>query len=160
MGGRTINGFGIARPFINRTPQAWPDGASGRLNSGILGQPVRRVGGAFGGIGGGFGGGFGGGIGYSREQPPFFAMYPPVYYNDIVSRNYGVSPFATPPGVAPIEGTVAPQPVIIKNEFVPEPAPADSKKDEPKTDKKDGKSAFIGNPYFAPRVADANSGLL
>ena len=39
-----------------------------------------------------------------REQPPFFAQFPPVYYNEIVPRNYGVSPYAVPAGVMPVEG--------------------------------------------------------
>ena len=49
-----------------------------------------------------------------REQPPYFAQFPPVYYNGIVSRPYGISPFAAPAGIAPVELSV-PTPVTINN---------------------------------------------
>lgn len=46
--------------------------------------------------------GFAGGTGpynmYTQDQPPFYAMYPPVYYSRPLSRTYGFSPFAYPPG--------------------------------------------------------------
>lgn len=60
----------------------------------------------------------GGGLfrgGYAaREQPPYFALYPPVYYSHIVPRPYGISPFAAPAGIAPVELSV-PVPISIKN---------------------------------------------
>lgn len=59
-------------------------------------------------------------IGFSprEEEPPFFAKYPPVYYSHIVRRPYGISPFAAPPGIAPVELSVpAVQPVTIDNPF-------------------------------------------
>src|ERR1700742_1986740 len=47
--------------------------------------------------------GFAGGTGpynlYTQDTPPFYAMYPPVYYSRPVARTYGFSPFAYPPGV-------------------------------------------------------------
>ncbi|HTU26872.1 MAG TPA: hypothetical protein VMF30_15805 [Pirellulales bacterium] len=46
--------------------------------------------------------GFAGGTGpynlYIQDTPPFYAMYPPVYYSQPYSRSYGWSPFAYPPG--------------------------------------------------------------
>jgi len=52
---------------------------------------------AFGtGIGQSFRGGFGGGSRFTA--PPYFAQFPPVYYNGIVRRPYGISPYAAPPG--------------------------------------------------------------
>ena len=48
--------------------------------------------------------GFGRFFATPREQPPFFAQFPPVYYNEVVPRNYGVSPYAAPAGIAPVEG--------------------------------------------------------
>jgi len=69
-----------------------------------------------------FGAGFGlngGCFGHSytaREQPPFFALYPPVYYSGIVKRPYGISPFAAPAGIAPVELSV-PHAITIKNPF-------------------------------------------
>lgn len=54
-----------------------------------------------------------------REDLPYFAKFPPVYYSGIVARPYGISPYAAPPGIVPVEMTVAPppQPALIKNPF-------------------------------------------
>jgi len=55
----------------------------------------------FGGGGGGYGLGFfnyGGNTGQYFERIPYYALYPPVYYSNIVPRPYGYSPFAYPPG--------------------------------------------------------------
>jgi hypothetical protein len=36
------------------------------------------------------------------DQPPFFALYPPVYYSqDIIARPYGVSPYLLRRGIYP-----------------------------------------------------------
>ncbi len=53
------------------------------------------------------------------ERPPYFALYPPVYYSDqIVRRPMGISPFAAPPGVIPAEMTVVPaEPATIVNPY-------------------------------------------
>jgi hypothetical protein len=42
---------------------------------------------------------FGNGL-YSmyNERPPYYALFPPVYYSFPVGRPYGYSPFAYPPG--------------------------------------------------------------
>ncbi|HEV7282128.1 MAG TPA: hypothetical protein VGN57_18135 [Pirellulaceae bacterium] len=37
------------------------------------------------------------------DRVPYFALNPPVYYSHPVARPYGYSPFALPPGVAPVE---------------------------------------------------------
>jgi hypothetical protein len=59
------------------------------------------------------------------DEPPFFALYPPVYYSpDIVYRSYGVSPYAAPPGITPVEMMICPPtPVIQKNPYYSEPDP-------------------------------------
>jgi hypothetical protein len=80
---------------------------------------------AFGtGVGQAFCGGFGG----SRfAAPPYFAQHPPVYYSGIVRRPYGISPFAAPPGIEPVEirrQNYAPRPVTIKNPYFNSTAPA------------------------------------
>lgn len=63
-------------------------------------------------------GGYGRGIRiHDGKRPPYFALYPPVYYSDIVPRPYGVSPFAAPPGITPIEMTIAPEPLKVSNPF-------------------------------------------
>lgn len=73
---------------------------------------------------------FGVGLGYGqpggirfispREDLPYFAKYPPVYYGDMVRRPYGYSPYALPPGIMPVEAAViaqAHQPQTIMNPF-------------------------------------------
>ena len=65
------------------------------------------------------GGGFFRG-GTPREQAPYFAQYPPVYYSHIVPRPYGISPYAAPAGIAPVEMSVpmpAPMPITVRNPF-------------------------------------------
>ncbi|MDX1947321.1 MAG: hypothetical protein SFU86_18110 [Pirellulaceae bacterium] len=84
---------------------------------------------------GGYGGGpwsygyFGGypfssGAGYN-SPPPYFSIYPPVYYShQITARPYGASPYAWPPGFSPItvrpqqEAAAPPAPLEIINPYV------------------------------------------
>ena len=55
--------------------------------------------------------GFAGGTGpynlYIQDTPSFYSMYPPVYYSRPVSRAYGFSPFAYPPGMPTPQNTVS-----------------------------------------------------
>jgi len=51
------------------------------------------------------------------EEPPYFAKFPPVYYSHIVRRPYGISPYAAPPGIAPIEMSMPTEPLTIVNPF-------------------------------------------
>ena len=92
--------------------------------------------------------GFCGGCYTPREQPPYFAKYPPVYYSGKVSRPYGISPYAAPPGVAPVEMSV-PQPVTVKNPFFDvEVAPVSNEVEEtPLTDSNGNKVTWKPNPY-------------
>jgi hypothetical protein len=63
---------------------------------------------------------------YSRENVPYFAHNPPVYYSYPVPRPYGYSPFPYPPWILTPE-VLPPQPVIIRNPYVPQegsPTPA------------------------------------
>lgn len=50
----------------------------------------------------GYGGGYGLRMGIyglmNTEPPPYYALFPPVYYSFPVARPYGYSPFAYPPG--------------------------------------------------------------
>lgn len=50
-------------------------------------------------------------------NPPYFALHPPVYYEGIVKRPYGISPFAAPPGVLPVEMTVKVEPKTVLNPY-------------------------------------------
>ena len=93
---------------------------------------------------------FGGSFLTPREQPPYFAKFPPVYYSGIVKRPYGVSPYAVPPGITPVEMTV-PQTITIKNPFFDgEVAPvSDKEKAAPAESKKsEGKITWRPNPYM------------
>jgi len=83
--------------------------------------------------------------------PPYFAQFPPVYYNGIVSRPYGVSPYAAPPGILPVEMgvPVAPPQAIHNPYYDQEVAPVS---DKPASDNKtenttDNKTTHIVNPY-------------
>ena len=80
----------------------------------------------------GYGGGWGWQSGYGQgvfpgygPRPPYFALYPPVYYShEIVRRPVGPSPFAYPSWYTPqykmaVAGErPAPQPLAIVNPFV------------------------------------------
>lgn len=86
--------------------------------------------------------------GFQREQPPYFAKFPPVYYSHIVKRPYGVSPYAAPAGVMPVEMNYAPKSVTISNPFygkgtLPAKAPANAKQKTPKN-----KVTVISTPYM------------
>ena len=87
---------------------------------------------------------------FQREQPPYFAQFPPVYYSHIVKRPYGVSPYAAPAGIAPVEmNYVVPkiEPVTKVNPFYkPEVAPVSNEKEE--ATKKD-KFTWSANPFFS-----------
>src|SRR5262245_7092076 len=54
--------------------------------------------------------------------PPYFSVYPPVYYSsDLTARHYGASPFAWPSVSEPItyvpqaDAAPVPQPLMIEN---------------------------------------------
>jgi len=108
------------------------------------------------GIGQSFRGGFGGGSRFTA--PPYFAQFPPVYYNGIVRRPYGISPFAAPPGIVPVESTIhaeIPQPRRIHNPFVnPASAPTNLPVIKKKAEMKElnNKTTWIKNPFFVPEV--------
>lgn len=77
---------------------------------------------------GGFFGGFNQiGILDRAQAPPYFAQFPPVYYSGIVRRPYGISPFAAPPGIEPVElryQRPPAAPVTIKNPYFNPAQPA------------------------------------
>lgn len=55
-----------------------------------------------------------------REDLPYFAKFPPVYYGDMIRRPYGFSPYALPPGIEPVEQRILQQtmgPRTILNPF-------------------------------------------
>lgn len=103
--------------------------------------------------------GFGAGIcnagcngGVSRFQaPPYFAQFPPVYYNGIVRRPYGISPYAAPAGIEPVELRAVPEevkPMTIRNPYiknVPVSLPAGKGK---AADRLMNKTTWTTNPHF------------
>jgi hypothetical protein len=94
----------------------------------------------------------------NNQMPPYFAMFPPVYYRaPIQARTYGVSPFAYPPCEC---RHAAVKPEVIENPYVkPDPDAKPMPSPKPKTDAK-GKSArveplIIVNPYVTPEAPAA-----
>jgi hypothetical protein len=79
-----------------------------------------------------YGGGFGGYGGYNvytnSDRPPFYAMFPPVYYSYPVPRPYGYSPFAYPPGtmtpevLTDIASSTITNPYVVPESIKPVPA--------------------------------------
>jgi hypothetical protein len=98
-----------------------------------------------------------------REQLPYFAQYPPVYYSHIVPRPYGVSPYASPAGIVPVEMSIpaaaAPSTTTINNPFfkrnvkakLPEVTPANEPANQ-KTNTKTTLNKKIVNPHFTPAL--------
>ncbi len=92
---------------------------------------------------------FGNRIGVLRRQeaPPYFAQFPPVYYNGIVRRPYGVSPYAAPAGITPVEMQMKVEPVTVSNPYLDnEISPAS--KPKAKTKKVENKVTRITNPFI------------
>lgn len=102
---------------------------------------------------------------YPAHEIPYFSLHPPVYYNRIVPRPYGVSPYATPPMFRPVEFEVgAAEPTVIENpHFVPKDgkktdAAPKLEKDKPKgkqTSADKNKHVIIHNPYYVGDVEPA-----
>jgi hypothetical protein len=86
---------------------------------------------------------------YERDNVPYFAMYPPVYYSLPVPRTYGYSPFAYPPGTMTPE-LVSP-PKVIENPHAP--MPPDPKPEEvpakPAVQRTARAPKVIVNPYVS-----------
>ncbi len=82
------------------------------------------------------------------DAPPYFAQYPPVYYNGIISRPYGISPYAAPPGIMPVEMTIPMViPQAIQNPYYEQQiTPASENTAEP-VNSTDNQSTHIYNPY-------------
>jgi hypothetical protein len=90
---------------------------------------------------------YGWGYGINYRQPPYYAMFPPVYYSYPVPRPYGYSPFAYPPGT--VTPDIPPQAAAAEyiNPYV-SPSPGLPVKSEDKT-------AQAGRMYYNPFVKQA-----
>lgn len=139
-------GAGLGFNFSNNT------GTHFGNTRGINRRFARRANGGCGVNGFGFPFLIGGGLLERSEDLPYFAKFPPVYYSGKVTRPYGISPFAAPPGIAPVEmnaAPVAPQKVI--NPYFKDEMEVDVEQKVEKitvgTELKD-KSTTILNPYI------------
>jgi hypothetical protein len=84
------------------------------------------------------------------EDPPYFAKFPPVYYSHIVKRPYGVSPFAAPSGIMPVEMTI-PSPMSMKNPYFESqvaPVSNEATPAAPAVDETKNKATWVSNPYI------------
>ena len=80
----------------------------------------------------------------NSESPPYYAMFPPVYYSQPVARPYGYSPFAYPPGyVTPALQPLPPKEVL--NPYVPRPRKAAA------VDRTASAPKVLINPYVVQR---------
>lgn len=88
------------------------------------------------------------------QAPPYFAQFPPVYYSGIVRRPYGISPYAAPPGIAPVElqhQAIEVSPITIRNPYIDNTTPASGPTIEAESDNVEGignKTTWAKNPYF------------
>lgn len=78
-----------------------------------------------------------------RGLPPYFSLYPPVYYSVPVPRTYGYSPFAYPIGSPTPEVTISDAaPKVMINPYVPR-----SQSTASPADKTAGGPLTIVNPF-------------
>lgn len=119
---------------------------------------------------------FGVGLGYNNyigqlrtlaphDRPPHFSLFPPVYYSDLITpRPYGISPFAAPPGIRPVEldVLVVPEPETVVNPYfqsVPAGQPSQLKSGEQLNTASQTSSPAVAknptetvmNPFFVDR---------
>lgn len=103
-----------------------------------------------------FGAGFNqtccGGGGSRFTAPPYFAQFPPVYYSGIVRRPYGISPYAAPAGIEPVELRAIPAevaPITIRNPYIKGAAPVSTPATKSKAaDELGNKTTWTKNPHF------------
>lgn len=100
-----------------------------------------------------------GGFASRQVRPPYFAEFPPVYYSGIVRRPYGISPFAAPAGVTPVELNYAPkaiEPAMVSNPFFKKQSAAPisviEKADDPKSTK--NKSTKVINQFYKSNMVE------
>jgi hypothetical protein len=102
---------------------------------------------------GGYGGGYRGATTTYNQNPPYFAMHPPVYYGERYARPYGASPFAAWPQLR-YNADYAPQrdvsrAQVICNPYTVEEVVAPS---EDVVQAAPVQPLKIDNPYFNPEV--------
>jgi hypothetical protein len=88
-----------------------------------------------------------GGYGINYRQPPYYALYPPVYYSYPVARPYGFSPFAYPPGVLTPEVKPSLSGQTYLNPFVPSSVEAVDV----------DQTTSVGRTYYNPFVTQAET---
>lgn len=105
-------------------------------------------------------GGYGYGWGFNQAtnyvpSPPYYAIYPPVYYSSqITARHYGASPFAWSGGMEPItyvpqpEPAAAPEPEMIENPFF---TGAKTTSKQTSAEIREPQPLEVANPFVASR---------
>jgi hypothetical protein len=88
---------------------------------------------------------FNDGNGINYRQPPYYALFPPVYYSYVVPRTYGYSPFAYPPGVMTPD-LIPVKPLVVNNPYVPS---------KPQAAPTSDRTASMGKMYYNPFVKQA-----
>ena len=88
------------------------------------------------------------GYNINYRQPPYYALFPPVYYSYPVARPYGFSPFAYPPGTMTPEAKPAVSAREYINPYVPSGAQSGASPDQ---------STSIGRMYVNPFVDRAGT---
>ena len=112
---------------------------------------------------------FGRGFASRQVRPPYFAEFPPVYYSGIVRRPYGISPFAAPAGVVPVElshAADAHEPAVVKNPFFNQNKAAsasvvEASEEEVKSTKNKSTANTpmrIANPFFSTELKELEPG--
>jgi hypothetical protein len=96
----------------------------------------------------------GSGGGARFTAPPYFAQFPPVYYSGIVRRPYGISPYAAPAGIEPVELRAIPaevKPLTVRNPYMNNTQSASGPAMEVEADSADdaaNKTTWTKNPHF------------
>ena len=95
----------------------------------------------------GFGGyGFGGGGAwvngtYTMDPPPYFSIFPPVYYSHVTPRPYGFSPYAYPGFMPTPERIRMPSTPYVQSRRQAKPTPASTNT---------ARGPIIKNPFVLP----------
>ena len=86
---------------------------------------------------------------YGRGLPPYFSLFPPVYYSCPVPRTYGYSPFAYPAGTPTPEIQIEQvQAKLMVNPFVPR-----GEVTKPAADQTTGGPYTLVNPFVGKEAA-------
>ena len=147
--------FSAVAIFASSETHAQRNGPGYSFGIGLNQAAQAGVYGGFGGLNGFNGIGFGFRGAARQERQPFFAINPPVYYSGIVRRPYGISPFAAPAGITPVEMQIpVADPVTVTNPFFNKMSPASEVAEEAVDTDTKNKSTMVTNPYIVSEPED------